>query len=680
MATQPNEQAATAHPTATRRPQGDREEWPMPGLSSLVVLDTLSDPIAIRDPSFVYRFANVAFCELVRRPRTEIVGRTDFDLYPPDSANQYRAWDESAVAARLCLTNVEEHVGPHCKRWLQVTRRPLLNDNGGVIALVEQVRDITEGRDAREESTRFLQAVEQSACTVLITDIHGNIEYVNRKFTETTGYTRSEVIGQNPRILKSGELPSERYVALWETISSGREWRGEFHNQKKDGELYWVSATISPIFDDAGMLSHYLAIQEDITEQKAAEKALQAARRQQDLILATIPSVLIAIDRVGCVTAWSGTAERLFGIQAATVIGGPFKQCGIVWHMLDVIDSVEACISDKQPSRLDDVWFLRPDGSEGVLGVTLTPLQDEDGRPAGCVLLAADVTQRKSLESQLSQAQKLEAIGQLAAGIAHEINTPTQYVGDNTRFLQDAFVDLAEILTGYQELLAAASAGPIPGDLLNRAEETVKQADLDYLMAEIPAAIDQSREGVDRVSRIVRAMKDFSHPGSQEKTATDLNHAIESTITVSRNEWKYVATMETDLDPNLPLVPCLPAEINQVILNMITNAAYAIGTVVGDGGGKGTIKISTRQEGDWVEIRFSDDGCGIPPDAQPKIFHPFFTTKEVGKGTGQGLAISHAVVVEKHGGAIHFETGLGNGTTFVVRLPLKLDSMLRGQQ
>jgi PAS domain S-box-containing protein len=679
MATQRDARQAEPRPPCLQ-PQDTPGETLPPDLSSLAVLEALSDPIAIRDPTFVYRFANAAFCEHVRRPWCEIVGHTDFDLYSPEQARRYRTWDESALGSRLALTHVEDKDEPLGKRSLRVTRRPLLNNSGDVLALVEHVRDITEVVDAREESTRFLQAVEQSASTVVITDTHGTIEYVNRKFTETSGYSRAEAIGHNTRILKSGELPAERYKELWQTISAGKEWRGEFYNRKKNGELYWESASISPVFDAAGTISHYLAVKEDITERKGAEEALRAAHRQRDLILAAMPSVLIAIDRTGCVSEWSGTAEHVFGIPGCRVIGRLFKQCGIRWHILDVIDAVEACLTDKQPFRLDNVWFLRPDGSEGVLGITLTPLQDDDGKPAGCVLLAADVTQRKSLESQLGQAQKLEAIGQLAAGIAHEINTPTQYVGDNTHFLQDAFADLAVVLSHYEQLLVAASNGPIPPDLLAQARDVADKADLDYLMTEIPAAIAQTLEGVDRVSKIVRAMKNFSHPGTKEKTATNLNEAIESTITVSRNEWKYVAEMETDLDPDLPLVPCLPAEINQVILNMITNAAHAIGTMVGDSGGKGTIRISTHQGGDSAEIRIADTGCGIRPDAQPKIFDPFFTTKEVGKGTGQGLAISHTVVVEKHGGSIRFETAPGGGTTFFIHLPLNAQSQDRGRR
>ena len=202
-------------------------------------------------------------------------------------------------------------------------------------------------------------------------------------------------------------------------------------------------------------------------------------------------------------------------------------------------------------------------------------------------------------------------------------------------------------------------------------EAVSEKADLEYLREEIPKAIEQSLEGIGRVSKIVQAMKEFSHPGADEKTPIDINKAIESTITVSRNEWKYVAEMETDFDTGLPMVPCLPGDFNQVILNIIINAAHAIAGVVDkDSVDKGKIAISTTMDTDWAEIRISDTGTGIPEEIKDKVFDPFFTTKEVGRGTGQGLAISHSVVVDKHGGTITLETEEGQGTTFIIRLPL----------
>jgi len=279
---------------------------------------------------------------------------------------------------------------------------------------------------------------------------------------------------------------------------------------------------------------------------------------------------------------------------------------------------------------------------------------------------------RDRLSRELLQAQKLEAVGQLAAGIAHEINTPTQYIGDNTRFLQEAFEEITPLLGRAQALAQAVRNGQAASDICDELNETLEKADVEYLAKEIPLAIGQCLEGVRRVSKIVSAMKEFSHPGVEKMTGLDLNHAIESTITVARNEWKYVAEMETDFDPELPLVPCIPGEINQVVLNMLINAAHAIADVVGDGAdGKGTITVSTRRDGDFAEVRIEDTGSGIPEAARARVFDPFFTTKEVGKGTGQGLSIAHKVIVQKHCGALEFETELGKGTTFLVRLPLK---------
>jgi PAS domain S-box-containing protein len=279
--------------------------------------------------------------------------------------------------------------------------------------------------------------------------------------------------------------------------------------------------------------------------------------------------------------------------------------------------------------------------------------------------------QRLALELQLLHAQKLESVGQLAAGIAHEINTPTQFVGDNTRFLQDAFGDLMQLFAGLDRLVTSAREKGVDLDVLDEFERARVSADIDYLRTEIPKTIGHSLEGIQRISRIVYAMKDFSYPDASHKAATDLNRSIETTVTVARNEWKYVAEAKLDLDPRLPAVACFPGEINQVILNLIVNAAHAITEKLGSGStDKGTITISTRHDGDMVEIRVADTGTGIPEQYRERMFTPFFTTKAVGKGTGQGLALAYNVIHKKHGGTIRFESEVGQGTTFIIRLPI----------
>ncbi|MCG8019078.1 MAG: ATP-binding protein, partial [Candidatus Thiodiazotropha weberae] len=196
------------------------------------------------------------------------------------------------------------------------------------------------------------------------------------------------------------------------------------------------------------------------------------------------------------------------------------------------------------------------------------------------------------------------------------------------------------------------------------------EVDLEYLQEEIPKSIQQTLDGVDRVATIVRAMKEFSHPGSEEKTLTDINKAIESTVTVARNAWKYHAELSLDLQPALPQVPCIPGPVNEVLLNIIVNAAHAIAEKVGESGELGNIIITTESKDDWCVIRISDSGSGIPEDARNHVFDPFFTTKEVGKGTGQGLSLSHKIIVDQHDGELSFETELGIGTTFIIKLPI----------
>ncbi|WP_420237483.1 MHYT domain-containing protein [Telmatobacter bradus] len=281
-----------------------------------------------------------------------------------------------------------------------------------------------------------------------------------------------------------------------------------------------------------------------------------------------------------------------------------------------------------------------------------------------------EITERKLLRDQLFQAQKLESVGQLAAGIAHEINTPTQFIGDNVQFLKDSFVDLKSPLAGYARLQSMVKDNTLSYEVIREIAAEAERADIPYLLEEIPQAIDQALEGVSRVSTLVNAMKEFSHPGTKDKIPLDLNHAIESTITVARNEWKYVAEMETNYDPSLPMVSCQPGEFNQVILNLIVNAAHAISDVIEKGKvEKGMIRIKTQKFPGWAEIRVQDTGTGIPENVRIRIFDPFFTTKEIGKGTGQGLAIARSVIVDRHGGTIHCETEVGKGTTFIIRMP-----------
>ena len=232
---------------------------------------------------------------------------------------------------------------------------------------------------------------------------------------------------------------------------------------------------------------------------------------------------------------------------------------------------------------------------------------------------------------------------------------------------------MAEFLNFCGTVRLECADGPVSREHLLQFCQLHQKCDLEYLLKEIPNAVDQSLEGVQRVAEIVKGFKEFSHPGSEEKRAININQAIEATISVARHEWKYCAEVVTAFDAALPLVPCLAGEFNQVMLNLIVNSAHAIGSA-GEAGGKGTITISTRREGEWARIAVADTGAGIPVDIQSRVFEPFFTTKEVGKGTGQGLALAHTAIVNRHQGQLWFESEAGHGTTFFVRLPLAAGS------
>jgi PAS domain S-box-containing protein len=395
------------------------------------------------------------------------------------------------------------------------------------------------------------------------------------------------------------------------------------------------------------------------------------ALREAEQVLATLPTILIGLSQDLRVTRWNLMAGKVFAHTAEEACGKPLDSVTLCWDWDRVRQGLERCRADGASVRLDDLCFKRPNGKEGMLGLTINPLLRDGDVFLGFTIIGADITERKMLEKQLTQAQKLRSIGQLASGIAHEIATPTQYVGDNIRFLKDSFKDILDVLRCHDELLAASRNGRVSPELLRRVKDTRARADLDYLIAEIPSAIQHTLEGIERISRIVRAMKDFAHPGREEKVSADLNQIIDTTVTVARNEWKYVADMVTDFDRTLPPVICHPAEIGQVILNMVINAAHAIEDVVRQGrASKGVITIATRRRDGWAEIQICDTGSGIPEGIRHRIFDPFFTTKEIGRGTGQGLAICYPVIVEKHGGRISFDSEVGRGTCFTIDLPL----------
>jgi len=280
------------------------------------------------------------------------------------------------------------------------------------------------------------------------------------------------------------------------------------------------------------------------------------------------------------------------------------------------------------------------------------------------------LTQLQKTQAELLQAQKMQAIGQLAGGIAHEINTPTQYIGNNIGFIGETFQQLLQTVKSIQQLIEHDNSSRTGDALEEILRQTMMSADVDYIREEIPRALAECMDGVHRIAGIVGAMKDFANPSGGYMQPIDLNAIIISTVEISRNAWNSIAELEIELDPGLPVIEGLKDELGQVFLSLIVNAAHAISDRKLTAETPGKIRVVSIRASDYVEIRIEDNGCGIPASLQEKIFEPFFTTKEIGRGMGQGLAIAYHVVTGKHNGQLLMESDPGRQTTFTVRLPL----------
>ncbi|MHC4294330.1 MAG: PAS domain S-box protein [Planctomycetota bacterium] len=528
--------------------------------------------------------------------------------------------------------------------------------------------DILRAGAISESIALWETAFDASPDMHIVVDTEARILQVNRATAERAGCEKQDLTGRfcHEAICCNDHAPED--CPFNQTQPGERGYHREFE-QASWGGCFEISSAF--LTDDSGEPWGSFHTIRDISDYKRTQEQIREAHGRLEMLLGAISSIMICLDQKGAVTRWNAEARNTFDIDPADVLGRNLSECNIPWDF-DLIDKALAdCRNSAGPIRVDDIPFRRRDGKDGFLGITLNPLIGEDGENDGFLLLGKDITGRKCLESQLVQAQKLESIGQLAAGIAHEINTPMQYVGDNIRFLQESFGQITDVIEALQRVLEATRPAGVSPQLIEETDNILREADIQYLLDELPQAIGQSLEGVTRVSEIVRAMRQFAHPGSDKKTAVDFNDIVGSTIAVSRNEWKYLATMETDFALDLPPVLCLPGELSQVILDLIINAVHAIGEVVGDASqGKGVITIRTRRDGDWVEIQVQDTGTGVPGDIESRIFDPFFTTKPTARSVGQGLTLAHSVIVEKHGGTISFETEAGVGTTFFVRLPI----------
>jgi signal transduction histidine kinase len=367
-----------------------------------------------------------------------------------------------------------------------------------------------------------------------------------------------------------------------------------------------------------------------------------------------MPGALVTVTPNGEITRTNRAFHGLLGIPAGSRITRSLER---FWP--GAMDFLRRCRDARDQRLREEVEWIARDGEHVPLLLSAACQHGDDGELQAVICIGLDMREQRKLELQLRHVQKLESLGQLAAGIAHEINTPMQFVNDNLHFIRDAFTALLPALD-----VARGSAGE--ADAGERIKAAMDAADADFLRERVPRAVERSIEGVARVAGIVEAMKRFSHPRT-ELAEVDLNRALADALIVAHNEYRYVADVVTDYG-ELPKVIGNGSDLNQVFLNLLVNAAHAI-EARGDGS-RGTITVRTRADGEQVVVSIGDTGTGIPEAIRHRIFDPFFTTKEVGKGSGQGLAIARAVVVDRHQGQLDFETAPGAGTTFHIRLPI----------
>jgi PAS domain S-box-containing protein len=529
---------------------------------------------------------------------------------------------------------------------------------------------ITERKRAelalREFEERFTTVFQSSPVAMSITAVM-TTRYVdvNEMFLRSSGFSRDQVIGRTSEELQLFHDPADRERLVAEVLKHGFAYCMRMHFRMKAGEIRdgLISSQIIQLHGEP----HLLSTIADVTEHQRIEDEVRSAKAFLDSSINAIADPIfvkderrrfvLVNDAMCCIVGRS--RERLLG-QDDDIF--PDEQAA-VFRAIDakVIETGEENVNEESISNLSSAEvrtiitrktrYIDPMGKRFLVGVI------------------RDVTDRKRLEGELGQARKLEAVGQLAAGIAHEINTPTQYVGDGVHFLKEAFAGYQRLVGQYRQAVEILERSGGQAALVDEIRATEADIELSYLDANVPGSFSSCEDGISRISTIVRAMKEFAHPDQREKAPADLNQALQTTLAVARNEYKYVAEVTTEFG-DLPAVLCHVGELNQVFLNLIVNASHAIGDVVGQAGGKGAIRVRTTREGEWVRIDITDTGPGIPESIRHRIFDPFFTTKEVGKGTGQGLAIARSVVVTKHHGSLKFETELGKGTTFIIHLPL----------
>jgi PAS domain S-box-containing protein len=643
------------------------------------ILDAIPSPVFYKDTQGAYIGCNKAFLAFLGRTPEELVGKTVFDVLPEEQAAENYAQDRRII--REQGSSSYESYSRRCdgvNRLVLQTKATFSRPDGSVGGVVGTFVDITEQRLMDEQIQKMSHALEQSPVTIVITDTLGRIEYVNPKFCQVTGYTPEEAIGQNPRILSSGESTPEEYAGMWHTIVSGHEWRGEFHNRRKNGELYWEFASITPLADKNDKITGYLAVKEDITARKEAEEALALSRQELMVKHQELEDVFGQVDLAK--KEWEDTLDCLKDFVILTDAEHHVRRCNRLLCDMTGKNFNEVIDRDWRDLLSEaDFTFTTFDGKHGELihngshrlyDLNIYTIEDSlSERTGGLVVSLNDTTEIRSVTEELQrtskelnetqnrafQQEKMASIGQLAAGVAHEINNPMGFISSNLSTLNKYLERLKEFIAAQDQVVSAVNDNNV--DIC----ELRRKLKINHILDDTKNLIGESQDGVNRVRRIVQDLKSFSRVDQAECSFVDINECLESTINVAWNEIKYIAVLKRDFG-TIPQIKCFPQQLNQVFLNLLVNAGQAMQE-------QGEITVRTWAEQDSMFVSVKDTGTGMPPEVAKRIFEPFFTTKDVGEGTGLGLSISYDII-RKHNGEISVESEPGVGTTFTVRLPI----------
>jgi len=492
-------------------------------------------------------------------------------------------------------------------RYYELFFAPLKNPDGSVDAL-EVVRDITEKKKVQEKITFLAGIVDHASESVIATDQNGKIIYANPATEKIYEYAKEELVGKELEIINA-ELYRERIQKeIYEAALCGEVWQGELLNRRKDGKVFYTSTFVSKMVDKNGDFIALVWFQRDVTQRKRYQEEMIRIEKEKAETLRILHENESAINK-SLNKARRELLEKNLELEKRT-----FEL-------------------EKEKKRLKEAY------------VKLNQMQ-----------------------SQLLQSEKLASLGQLAAGVAHELNNPISFVNSNLGTLAEYVKEIKKLLEKYEKVEWIIKVeNPVKGGedkskekLSQEIDELKEQINLDFVLGDFDKIISESQEGTQRVKSIVQNLRDFSHVDKGEFRFADINKGIESTLNIVWNELKYKAEVIKEYG-DIPQIECLPQQLNQIFMNLLLNAAQAITT-------HGEIRIRTYQATNNVVVEISDTGIGIPKDNLPRIFEPFFTTKEVGKGTGLGLSVAYGIV-QKHNGKIEVESEVNKGTTFRVILP-----------